>query len=55
MRHAVCAQSVALGQAQLQRMKAKSIRHRAVKMLLFPSQHVLPWRRLEPFVQTIGF
>ena len=55
VRHTVRTQSVALGQTQLQRMKSKSIRHRAVKILLFPRQHVLPRRGLEPFVQTIGF
>ena len=55
MGHTVSTQSITLGKTKLQGMKAKSVRHRTVKMLLFPSQHVLPWRRLEPFVQTIGF
>ena len=55
MRHSVSTQSITLGKTKLQGMKAKSVRHRAVKMLLFPRQHVLSRRRLEPFVQTIGF
>ncbi len=36
MRHAIGAQSIKLWQPQLQGMKAKNIRHRAIKLRLLP-------------------
>ena len=52
MRHAVCAQRIQFGQAQLQCMVAKHVSHGRVQLGLFPRQQVAARWRLKPIVQT---
>jgi hypothetical protein len=53
-RHAVGAQEVVAGQRQLHRVEAEDIGHQQIVLLLFPVQHILSGRRLQPVLESLN-